>query len=240
MAFNTLKTYIREAQALRKEHPNSFSKIELVEFFLDWRRSLKPQFNPLSDRLPWITFPAIKFLKGFLKNDMRVFEYGTGGSTVFFAERVKEVISTEHDPLWLEKVSGCLRNLEYQNWYSHLIEPKVDSLFANKSPSEPDDYISTDEGFKGKSFQEYVLSIDQYPNQYFDLVLVDGRARPSCIKQAIPKIKPGGFLVLDNSDRAYYLEKVQTYLNDWLFLDFPGPCPYIASFSRTSAWKVGQ
>jgi hypothetical protein len=40
--------------------------------------------SPLEIELPWISYAAIDFLDGYLKPDMTVYEYGSGGSTLFF------------------------------------------------------------------------------------------------------------------------------------------------------------
>ena len=49
--------------------------------------------TPLDLELPWFSYAAIDFLKQYLRADMRVGEYGSGGSTLFFARRTKSVFS---------------------------------------------------------------------------------------------------------------------------------------------------
>ena len=63
-------------------------------------RPIDPQGNPI----PWITYPALEFLKTRVHGEMSVFEYGCGSSTLWWARRVKEVMSVEHDLAWFEKV----------------------------------------------------------------------------------------------------------------------------------------
>jgi hypothetical protein len=55
-----------------------------------------------------------------------------------------------------------------------------------------------------RSFEEYVKFIERYSDESFDLISVDGRARVSCFRAAIKKLKPGGMLILDNSERNRY------------------------------------
>lgn len=62
--------------------------------------------------------------------------------------------------------------------------------------------------YANASFEEYVKSIEEYPDESFDLVLVDGRHRSFCIPHAIPKVRPGGYLMLDNSDRRGYRDAI--------------------------------
>src|SRR3989344_7035535 len=58
--------------------------------------------------IPWITYPTIEFLNERLDKKMKVFEYGSGNSTMWWAERVKSVISVEYDMKWYEKVKNTL------------------------------------------------------------------------------------------------------------------------------------
>src|SRR5882724_10582455 len=67
--------------------------------------------TPLDLEIPWFSYAAIDFLDGFVQPDMKVFEYGSGGSTLFFARRAKSVVSVEDNAKWFEWVS---RRLEQQ------------------------------------------------------------------------------------------------------------------------------
>lgn len=71
-----------------------------------WFRSFREEASVDADGnpLPWITYPAIEFLINRIYPGMSVFEYGCGGSTLWWASRVKEVISVEHDKDWYHKV----------------------------------------------------------------------------------------------------------------------------------------
>lgn len=55
--------------------------------------------------LPWFTYPSIDFLKERLNNELKIFEFGSGNSTLFFLKRVKEIHSAEHVRDWYEKLS---------------------------------------------------------------------------------------------------------------------------------------
>jgi len=62
--------------------------------------------------LPWFTYPAIEYLKQFDFSDKRVFEYGAGNSSLFWASRAKEVVAVESDRRWFDRISGaCPANL---------------------------------------------------------------------------------------------------------------------------------
>jgi predicted O-methyltransferase YrrM len=50
--------------------------------------------------LPWLTYPMVEFLNGFDFSEKSVFEFGAGASTLYWADRAKEVTSVELDPEW--------------------------------------------------------------------------------------------------------------------------------------------
>jgi len=54
--------------------------------------------------LPWVTYSFIDFIKPRLNKDLSIFEYGSGNSTLFYAQRVKKVVSVEHDEAWFNKI----------------------------------------------------------------------------------------------------------------------------------------
>lgn len=194
-------------------------------------------FSPIKDGCPWLTVGAISFLKRIIRKDMAIFEYGAGGSTLFFARRVKEVMTIEHDREWHQKVLEALQKLRQTNWMAELVEPEPDPGYSGKKPGDPDAYISSDENYRGKSFKAYAKSIEKFPDGYFDVVLIDGRARPSCFKHAVKKVKDGGYMILDNAEREEYAY-IHEYLanNAWQKKIFCGPTPYSSSFIQTCVW----
>ena len=58
--------------------------------------------------LPWYTYPCISFLEGRVRPEMRVFEYGSGQSTRWWAGRVAHVDAVEDDEAWMARVSQDL------------------------------------------------------------------------------------------------------------------------------------
>jgi methyltransferase family protein len=58
--------------------------------------------------LPWLTYPAIEFLQQRVRPTMKVFEYGSGQSTRWWARHVASVHSVEDDADWYRRVSADL------------------------------------------------------------------------------------------------------------------------------------
>ena len=55
--------------------------------------------------VPWFTYPAIEALKSWDLSGKSVLEYGCGYSTLFWANRVKQVVSIEHNADWYQKIN---------------------------------------------------------------------------------------------------------------------------------------
>jgi len=201
----------------------------LALWFEHWKSSLTGERSPLHDELPWMTYAAIDWLRRNLRRDMILFEWGSGGSTAFFARRVKKVITVEHDCGWYGTVAETIKGRGFQNASVTLAEP------APAASSEPV-YASRDDKYRGYTFEKYVRSIDQYPDSYFDIVVVDGRSRPDCIRHSIPKIKSGGYLLLDNSEREEY-EAGLKLVQNWPNIHLWGPGPYNGYPWETRIWQ---
>jgi len=141
---------------------------------------------------PYLAPSAVAYLEEVITPSSKVFEWGAGGSTIWLAKRVAKVVSIEHQLDWYKKLRVRLANEHIDN---------VDLEFISLA-----------------FYPVYSQAILGY-DFHFDLVLVDGRDRVECIRSAIPKVRPGGFLVLDNSDRPRY-EPGIALLSDWERLDF--------------------
>ena len=146
--------------------------------------------TPLDLEIPWFSYAAIDYLEKHLRPDMDVCEYGTGGSTIFFARRTRSVFSIENDQTYYDLVCRRLENHGLQN-------VKVELHPFNFKHSE---------GFEHSSYLHAI------PDGRFDVIVVDGSeewipVRPLCFDKAEARIKPGGMIVLDDSWRYPQLRK---------------------------------
>ncbi len=199
----------------------------LVRFFRRWNTLRKTEDAALELGLPWLAFEAIEWLESYLEPTMSVFEWGSGGSTLFFASRVGTLETVEHDPTWYERVSQRLESGGVTNCRYLLREPVAEP----GSSTVPGGYISSD--FAGLTFRDYCATIDAHPDESFDLVVVDGRARPSSIFHARNKVRAGGVILVDNSERPRYLPALEL-LDGWGRRDFAGPAAFYRGFSTTT------
>lgn len=206
----------------------------LIRFYRYWIMSnLDENRSAIRDEMPWVTFQAKEWLEELLiqNKQMVVFEYGSGGSTLFFLRRVKKLVSIEHDPEWYHFVSYILIKNSLSCEYL-LLEPEA---LSDVSTDYTDPYSFASAEYPKLSFYRYVNSINAFPDKSFDLVFIDGRARPSCILNARNKVKLGGFLILDNSERNHY--SFAKNLIEWEQTNFFGPGPYGRYFWQTSVWR---
>ncbi|HEV2392295.1 MAG TPA: class I SAM-dependent methyltransferase [Verrucomicrobiae bacterium] len=168
--------------------------------------NLSKEKTPLDLEIPWFSYAAIDFLETFLEPHMSVCEYGSGGSTMFFARRVKSVFSIEDNPKWFELVSRRLREKSIHNAQLNLYP------FDFKNPG----------GFEHSSYLHAI------PEERFDVVVIDGseewtQVRPICFEKAEGRVKHGGIIVVDDSWRYPGLREKNQARSCQVF-ESVGPC----------------
>ncbi len=150
--------------------------------------------------VPWWTYDAIARVEDFLKArpGARVFEYGSGASTVWLAKRAGEVISVDHDAGWIDFSRPRLAELG---------NATVELVAADAVTDADPHYHSGKPGYNGTSFRSYVDSIARWPG-HFDLIVIDGRARSACLGKAVDRLADDGMIVFDNSHRGRYRKAI--------------------------------
>ena len=146
--------------------------------------------------VPWWTYEAISEIEKYIQNldhKPAVFEYGSGASTIWLANRCDKIISVEHDDVWYENLKSKLQKY-----------PNID-LTLKIPQKEKDEFTSIK--MPNASFKDYVESIKNYPNQY-DIIIIDGRCREVCLKMCLAYLKPNGIIIFDNSNRARYQQAI--------------------------------
>ena len=85
--------------------------------------------------IPWISIPTIEILKEKKLENLFVFEYGSGNSTIWFSKRVKRIVSIEHDKEWydyqlkqpkLANTEVFYKELDYNGAYSKEVQKYKD------------------------------------------------------------------------------------------------------------------
>ena len=190
------------------------------------------------EQVPWITFDAFDWLDKWIGPEMSVLEWGTGGSTMYYTKRVRQVVSVEHNPEWHAAVVDALGKSGVKNCDYSLIPP-VKRFWARYAPYNAFTCVSrTFEEHRDMVFRGYVRRIDAFPDRSFDLVMVDGRARVACMRRAIRKIKDGGYMMLDNSERDIYQPEMNRMSRKFERTDFMGNGPRLTEQWQTTIWRI--
>jgi hypothetical protein len=175
---------------------------------------------PIASGLPWFTFSAIEFLETWIKPHHEVFEYGCGGSTLFFAQRARSVASVEHNGKWAQTVTAAALKRGLTNVAIEVRE-------AGREPPLAD--------------SPYCQALDRS----FDVVVVDGwalgkcneadrravQSRGACFRRAEQFVRPGGIIVLDD---AWFDPEMEHHARDRRV--FSGTGPWRTGASRTDVF----
>lgn len=131
---------------------------------------IKPQWAPES----------VEHIDNMIRKDFIVFEWGTGLSTPWLAERVGHVFTMDDDANWAGVAGRLCRQQRLLDKVDFFIYPAMDSR-----------YLQT------------IFFCSEFEGG-IDIAIVDGQFRPDCVSQAAIFVKPGGLIILDDSERADY------------------------------------
>ena len=167
--------------------------------------------SPLDLELPWWSLSAIREMEKHLNHSHRIFEWGSGGSSVFLARRCKELTTIEHDPDWFEQVGAIINEQEIGN--SQLLQRETNLENEKRFLASP-----------------YATALQSK----HDVIVIDGEdhfgpesrwsARESCFYLAEKWVcKDGGLIVVDDSWR-YPALRQKTNARKMVVHESIGPC----------------
>lgn len=128
---------------------------------------------------PWLTRQACDFLDEWLRPTDVGVEWGSGRSTLWIAKRVGGLKSIEHDQNWYTRIKDSLQRANLTN---------VDYNYAPIDAAGPE-------------LPPYVEAGADFEPETLDFAVVDGKLREECLTVAMPRLKPGGYLILDNAEK---------------------------------------
>ena len=184
---------------------------------------------PMDKIYPWFSFPSIDYLVKLSSPEMHILEFGCGYSTIWWARRASRVTSIERSSHWIAEVRQALSmhgitNVELISFsgFSGITEEEI------KAGCEPTRLKS--------SIQRYVQA-GQGRNELYDIIVVDDVFRNETASAAIAQLKPGGILVLDDSERERYRPTFDLFKRmGWSFASFFGATPYHFHEKQTTIW----
>ena len=143
-----------------------------------WRRGAYRVWASAHRDEPWMAPGAVAVLDRAIDRNGAALEWGSGRSTRWFADRVSHLTSVESDRAWAEQVRRTL-------------PPNAELVFETFGPRQADPSQNQDD--------EYVRVVDRFADESLALVVVDGYLRQACVMAALPKLAPGGLLVVDDT-----------------------------------------
>jgi len=135
---------------------------------------------------PWLCPGSVAFCQKILTPSMKALEFGSGRSTRWFAQHVGHLTSIEHHGDWHAIVKKQLDETNLKN-----VDYRLVPLAHPESVGEKETYDPV---------PEYIALADRFPDRSLHFVVVDGHYRTHCIRHSIPKIAPGGFLLVDDTN----------------------------------------
>src|SRR4051812_4904265 len=135
---------------------------------------------------PWLCPGTIRFCEKHLGRSFGALEFGSGRSTRWFAARVGKLTSVEHNADWHAIVAQQLAAHGCDNVNYRLIP-------LNHGVDEP-------ERETYDPLPDYVAVMNEFADGSLDLIVVDGHYRTMCIKACLNKLRPGGLLLVDDTN----------------------------------------
>ena len=171
-----------------------------------WFRSFKTKqsVDKNGNPIPWNTYTYINFIENRLRKHFDIFEYGSGNSTLWYAQRAGTIKSVENDKTWFE-------------------------LISKKIPSNSK-IVYKELEYDGEYSKEVLRDDKNY-----HIIVIDGRDRNNCLKNAVNKLTDDGIIVFDNSEAEEYQESISLILKQgYKRIDFLGILPIVAHSSCTT------
>jgi predicted O-methyltransferase YrrM len=100
-----------------------------------WQPSPSREIKPV----PWLSPDVIQHLENLIQPDWEIIEHGSGGSTLWFAERCKSVMAFEGDPDWeqqVEKLVSPQKAAVVSGFPNPQIGPQYDLCLIDGEPVE--------------------------------------------------------------------------------------------------------
>lgn len=194
--------------------PSAYSVLRLPYVVKTWLQTRKSPLLP--QPVPFLVLDAIRMLDQVLQPGMTVVEAGGGNSTLWFLEKGAKVTTYEHDATWASNIQHTIR-------------------------MEPMRFHETNSKMKVMQGAAAVADMALMPDHSIDIALIDCMndftRRNDCIRALRDKVKPGGWIVLDNSDNPL----------NWIGADllegremhrFSGFAPMGLFVCQTTFWKM--
>lgn len=167
-------------------------------------------YNSLKNDIA-LSVNAIQRIETYLSTNDVLYEYGSGGSTLWFAPLVKKMYSVEHDTNWFNKIINYLdENVELNLITTH------NAIEFNKFTDSIVTELMGDAAPGGTTrthwnqYTNYIRSIESV-NEPINRLFVDGRHRALCAYHAYEFLTDDAIIFFDDWNRSAYHGVLKVY-----------------------------
>lgn len=183
---------------------------------------LEKSVNKSGKATPWLTFPCIDFLNNRSLSNMSLLEFGGGQSTIYFANKVRKLVTFEEDKQWAQYINSfALPNCKLYHVPHTAAGKFVDTQIINTIGQEQ------------VSFIEQTLERD-FNNEKFNIIIVDGLIREAVIKICEKYLDNNGAIICDDAGGYSFQNDMKE--SELQRVDFYGHSPGVYHHTCTSIY----
>ncbi len=180
--------------------------------------------TPLGSGLPWISWKALDYLDRLDLRGKVVYEYGGGGSTIYFARRGARVITNETSPDWTALIVEEAKRQQLDDRITVVTFEITDKASKNE-------------------YLDHIRTVGPW-----DLALIDGddtsysgRAkfpitRMECVPNVLSTLRPGGIVIVDDAWRPAYRSARDSFVSAKR-MAFRGLGPHRPGVTQTDIYR---
>jgi len=175
--------------------------------------------------IPTMSISALAWINERITPDEVLFEWNSGDSTFWYAERVQQVYSVTELPTLAAWMKEEIYVREHDN--IKIILAPEDATFEAKY------------ALGNISVKRYCHVIEQFPTKAFDWIIIDGYKKELCLPLAASAIKRGGIIVMTDTDVLEHLDSMNQMLSKAIeFHHFKSVCTTEDRLTQTTIMRL--
>lgn len=162
------------------------------------------------NNIPWFNYLAIDFLQKYCqqRQNLTVFEFGCGSSTLFFQKYSYLTFSLETNETWFKIITKQLANINAGQW--------SENYFSNQNKVYGAKVFLLENAYQNPNYYQFLAN--NFGNQQqFDIILVDSLHRKQCVLHSLSFLKPNGLLIVDDFERKNYQQIAKKLENEGFY-----------------------
>lgn len=173
----TVPSKIRLSTTPFRRQFNNYKTLTFLQGHLRSSRSWEP-IGSQGNCIPWYTYPAIEYLDSLDFSNEKVLEFGSGNSTLWWANRAEKVVAIEDNKEWHSKIqlqTQSLPNVEY-----HLAETMTQ--YCRKPSFDEVSVVVVDGVFRGDCVKRILSEKSRLETQCKLLIMDNSDWLPNCMQ----------------------------------------------------------